>query len=306
MNKKRILIVGASGFVGSALKRRLKKDQTLEVFTPSSKEMDALDGQRVSSFLRENKIQYVYHAAANHAGIGTGICRHLYFLESNLIMNYNLVKASYENGIIKFITFGTSCCYNDETKYVMDEGDYWKNRSENTYGTCKRVLLEHLENQQHMDWVYLIPPNLYGPGDHFGKKDAHFIPATIKKFDDAVSDGTNEIMVWGDGSQKRDFVYIDDLVDILEKCLHTNVLDKKAVNISTAFGTSIKEVVLLIQKYMGCGQVKVCWDITKPTGVKQKVLDHRLFCRIMPDFVFTRIEEGIANTVNWHINKEQW
>lgn len=126
------------------------------------------------------QIDYVFHTAANHAGVGTGVQRELFFLESNLIMNYNLVKASYENGVKKFITFGTSCCYNDPQKEKFSEIDYWINKSEIAYGTCKRVMLEQLQLQDKMKWVYLVPPNLYGPGDHFGQKDTHFVPATVK------------------------------------------------------------------------------------------------------------------------------
>lgn len=305
MNAKKILIVGASGFVGGALKTRLEKEQDIQLFAPSSKEMDALDFKMTAEYIRKNQIEYVYHAAANHAGVGTGVNQPLYFLESNLIMNYNLVKASYENCVKKFMTFGTSCCYNDYSKILMDESDYWQNRSENTYGTCKRVMLEHLESQDRMQWVYLVPPNLYGPGDHFGEKNTHFIPATVQKFDDALFNETGAITVWGDGSQERDFVYIDDLIELLYQCLSTDLFNQRIVNVATAAGVSIKEVVLLIRKYMDCGQIQIHWDPQKPVGTKKKVLNNNLFRSLMPEFSFTDIETGIGKTIHWYLGSKQ-
>lgn len=297
-----VLIVGASGFLGSQLKRRLDKQKEITVYAPSHKEMDALCYEAVESYLRENDIEYVVHTAANHAGVGTGINKELFFLESNLIMNYNLVKASYQSGVKKFITFGTSCCYNNPSQLVFDESNYWDHKSEISYGTCKRVMLEQLELQSDMKWVYLVPPNLYGPGDHFGEKNTHFIPATIKKFDDAIQSGSNQVVVWGDGSQMRDFLYIEDLVDIIVDAIFCDKYDCMVLNVSTMRDVSIKEIVYLIRETWGCEQVDILWDTSKPTGVNRKTLDNSAFKKISPDFKFTGIEAGIAKIVEWHLN----
>ena len=183
-----ILLMGGSGFLGSQLLRVLSSEKYC-VFAPKHQELDAMSYEQLQGFIQDNGIDIVIHAVANHAGIGTGLNKELYFLESNLIMNFNLVKASYQNGVKKFITFGTSCCYNNPNQTVFSEDDYWKNKSEITYGTCKRVMLEQLRLQDAMSWVYLIPPNLYGPGYHFGEENTHFVPATFKKFDKARSLG---------------------------------------------------------------------------------------------------------------------
>lgn len=301
-----ILIVGASGFLGSQLLYRLQDKKNIVVFAPSHKKMDALDLQCVENYIREKQIDYVFHTAANHAGVGTGVQRELFFLESNLIMNYNLVKASYENGVKKFITFGTSCCYNDPQKEKFSETDYWINKSEIAYGTCKRVMLEQLQLQHKMKWVYLVPPNLYGPGDHFGQKDTHFVPATVKKFDDAISTGKNEITVWGDGSQMRDFLFIEDLVDVLEQTLEMDDYDNEIINVATGCDTTVKEIVLLIKKYFGHEEVKINWDTTKPTGVGKKSLDNSKFMNINPNYQFTDIENGIRKTIEWHLNGDKY
>lgn len=303
---KNILIVGASGFLGSQLLNRLQKKENIKLFYPSHAELDALNLESVREYLKTNRIEYVFHTAANHAGVGTGVKNELFFLESNLIMNYNLVKASYSCGVKKFITFGTSCCYNDPEKEKFYEDDYWTNKSEIAYGTCKRVMLEQLSLQDKMDWVYLIPPNLYGPGDHFGQKDTHFVPATVKKFDDAIATGSNEITVWGDGSQMRDFLFIEDLVDVLEMTLENDAYDNQLINIATGCDVTVKQIVLLIKKYFGHDEVKINWDISKPTGVGKKSLDNHRFMEISPKFKFTDIENGIRKTIEWHLNGDKY
>lgn len=303
---KNVLIVGGSGFLGSQLWNRLQKNDKLNIFCPSHKDLDALVYEQIESYIKEHQIEYVFHTAANHAGVGTGIQNELFFLESNLIMNYNLVKASYENGVKKFITFGTSCCYNDLAKEQFRETDYWVNKSETAYGTCKRVMLEQLSLQRKMDWVYFVPPNLYGPGDHFGQKDTHFVPATVKKFDDAVSTESNTVIVWGDGSQMRDFLFVEDLVDILCETLDSDKYDNKVLNVATGKDVSVKEVVLLVKKYFGCEEIEIQWDVTKPTGVRKKSLDNTKFMEIDPEFKFTNIEDGIRRTVAWHLNGDKY
>lgn len=303
---KKVLIVGGSGFLGSQLVVRFQKNQDLKIYCPSHKSMDALDYGQVDNYIKDNQIDYVFHTAANHAGIGTGIKNELFFLESNLVMNYNLVKASYENGVKKFITFGTSCCYNDLEKELFTESDYWTNKSEISYGTCKRVMLEQLSLQEKMNWVYLVPPNLYGPGDHFGQKHTHFVPATVKKFDDAIFSGKNVVTVWGDGSQMRDFLFIEDLVEVLCETLNSDKYDKKVLNIATGRDVSVKEIVLLIKKYYGHDEIEIEWDLTKPTGAKKKSLDNTNFKKISPDFKFTNIDEGIQKTLKWHLNGDRY
>lgn len=304
MAKKRVLLMGVSGFLGSQLFRRLKGDDTIDLYAPSHKVLDAASFGMLHEYLEENRIQIVIHAVANHAGVGTGVNKELYFLESNLLMNTNLVKASYECGVEKFITFGTSCCYNDPDQIIFTESDYWKNKSEISYGTCKRVMLEHLQRQNNMNWVYLVPPNLYGPGDHFGEKNTHFIPATYKKFEDAVKNGKKSIVVWGDGFQMRDFLYVEDLVEIVIRAIRTNMLDKEVINVATMSDCNIREVVSLIQKNLGYEDIVIEWDTSKPTGVKRKILDNSKLLKRLPGFKFTDISTGINLLTNWYLKMD--
>ncbi|MBQ7586823.1 MAG: NAD-dependent epimerase/dehydratase family protein [Lachnospiraceae bacterium] len=306
VKQRNVLVMGGSGFLGSQLVRRLQGLEEYQVFAPSHKELDACEYSQIVNFIKNNQIDIVIHAVANHAGIGTGVNQELYFLESNLLMNSNLVKASYESGIEKFITFGTSCCYNNPEQVVFTEEDYWKNKSEISYGTCKRVMLEQLQLQNAMNWVYLVPPNLYGPGDHFGEKHTHFVPATYKKFDDAIKENTGFITVWGDGSQMRDFLFVEDLIDIILKSIESEILDRQVMNIATMKDSSVKEVVTLIRETLGYMDIEIKWDTSKPTGVGRKVLDNSKFLSLIPDFKFTNINFGIETISKWHLNGDSY
>ena len=299
----RILITGASGFIGNALKIALKeKYPSYTIFTPSSKELNLLELTAVENYIKGNNIDTVYHVAAKHAGVGTGINKSLYFLEVNLMMNYNIVVAARKHGVKKIITFGSSCTYKKDLTHPAKETDLWDQQSENTYGTCKQVLLEHLQSQDSMTWVYLIPPNLYGPGDHFGETGVHFIPATVQKFQNAVAVGDKNIVVWGDGTQTRDFVYLTDIINILLDSLHSDKYDNQPINVATGVQVSIREIAELIREKMELNNIEILWDKNKPTGAKSRELDASLLMNISPDLKFTSISDGIEKTISWYRN----
>lgn len=302
MNKK-ILVTGGSGFIGRALTEELRSMFGQEnVLAPSSKELNLLDARHVDQYFKEHKIDVVYHMAARHAGIGSGISQELFFFETNLLMNYHIVSAARNHSVEKFITFGSSCSYQRHLNHPALESDLWNGHAENTYGTCKLTLLEHLQAQADMNWVYLIPPNLYGPGDHFGETGTHFVPATVKKFQQAVDTGENCIVIWGDGSQTRDFLYLDDVIRILNDALTTERYDGKPINISTGKQSSILRVTELIRNDLGLNHIEIRCDTTKPTGMKSREIGNGLFLTINPGYQFVRIEDGIRKTIAWYRN----
>ena len=294
-----ILVTGGHGFVGKALMGALRKNyHDTEIIAPTSKELDLLNSEKTLAFFHEHQIDCVFHLAARLGGVGLVSNKPLEFLESNLLINYNILRASLTSGVKKFITLGSSCSYSVDAPLPNRESDLWHGHPENTYGICKLVLLEHLISQTNMDWAYLIPPNIYGPGDHFGEKDAHFIPATVMKFQNALRENVDEIEVWGDGMQTRDFVYIDDMVYFLISAFENKEYSKKAVNVGTGIEVTIKEVVENIQSVMGLtGKVKINWAPDKPTGGKRKVFCNEALLQIEPNYRFVGIREGLERTL---------
>lgn len=296
-----MLVTGASGFIGRNLAAALRGIYGEErILTPTSRELNLLDLQAVENYFNNHDIQTVYHMAARHAGVGSGINQELLFLETNLMLNYNIVLVSRKHNVNKIITLGSSCTYSTQLPFAAKETDLWNQRSENTYGTCKQVLLEHLQTQKDMNWVYLIPPNLYGPGDHFGETGTHFIPATVQKFQKAKDEKKGSIVIWGDGKQTRDFLYLDDILKALIEALTTEKYDKQPINIATGKQVSILKITELIRKYMRLEDIEICCDTTKPAGLRTREIDNSLFISKNPEYRFVQIEEGIYKTIDWY------
>ena len=249
--------------MGTALTKALcERYPHAQVIAPTSKVLDLLDEQATNEYLKNSMPDVVYHLAARLGGVGLVSGQPLAFLENNLRINLDILQAveKYAGGGIRFITLGSSCCYAEDAPLPNRESDLWNGHPENTYGICKLVLLEQLVHQKNKNWVYLIPPNIYGPGDHFGDAHAHFISATVMKFQKAVEDGTNEIEVWGDGSQTRDFVYIDDMVHFLLAAMEDDRYTGRPVNIGTGKEVSVKDVTLTIRDILGLkDKVAVRW-----------------------------------------------
>lgn len=297
-----ILVTGGNGFIGHALTMALRRTYGEDtILAPSSRELNLLDINSVNDYFKVHHIDVVYHIAAKHAGVGSGISQPLYFLETNLMMNFNIVVAARNNGVSKLITFGSSCTYQTGLSHPAREEDLWDQRAENTYGTCKQVFLEHLQAQNSMRWVYLIPPNLYGPGDHFGESGTHFIPATVQKFQTARDLGEDHITVWGDGSQTRDFLYLQDVINILLEANETGEYDCLPVNFSTGRQVTIKQVTELIRQNMHLENIHIIWDTDKPVGLRSRELDNALFLRLNPGYRFIQVEDGIRATIEWYL-----
>lgn len=295
----KILVTGGNGFVGKNLVDKMKT-MSMEFFSPSSRELNLKRKNEIDRYLEDNKIDVIVHLAAKLGGVGLVMNKQTMFLEENLLINYNIVKSAYEHNVKKFITFGSSCCYGDSLPVPLGEESIWKDEPENTYGLCKLVILEHLKSQNIMNWVYLLPPNIYGPQDHFFEKDAHFIPATIQKIERAVLEGEKSISVWGDGTQVRDFLYVDDLVDVLIDSICSDIYDRIPVNVSTNVGVTVKETVEMLCELMGHEDLKIEWDVTKPTGSMKKIMSNKKIKEINPDIKFTQMRVGLEKMIDWY------
>lgn len=295
----KILITGANGFVGRALYEALNKHcPKADILAPSSRELNLLDYAKTEEYLRDASVDYIYHLAAQHGCVSLVSEKPLEMLETNLQINYNIVHAAMQTGVKKFITLGSSCSYSVDAPLPNSEKDLWYGHPENSYGVCKLVLLEHLASQKDMDWVYFVPANLYGAGDHFGGKNMHIIPATVMKFRDALASGKNEIEVWGDGTQLRDFVYIDDLICFLLAALRDKRYEKQVLNIGTGTETSVRELVEAIRKELGVTEkIAIRWNPEKPTGIMRKSLCNSELMKLEPDYKFVEMSAGLKETL---------
>lgn len=302
----RILITGSKGFVGTNLLNKIKDNSDIVLFTPSSSELNLMKYDDVDKYLKDNNIDTVIHLAMKFGDISTATNKQRQLLEDNLLLNYNIVKVSLNNSIKKFITFGSSSSYGSVSSPtdLLKEDYLWKDKPENTYGTTKLILLEHLQSQNDMNWVYLLLPNPYGPNDHFFEKGAHFIPATFMKIENALKNNLDYIEVWGDGSQIRDFLYVDDVIDALNDSVFTDKYDRTPLNLSTSNGNTIKRATELICEYMkeelDIPSIEIRYDLSKPTGAMGKIMSNEKIKEVNKNIKFTSFEDGLKKTVTWY------
>jgi GDP-L-fucose synthase len=244
------------------------------------------------------------HLAAVVGGIGANRERPGEFFFDNLIMGVQLMEIARQRGIEKFVSIGTVCAYPKFTPVPFKEDDLWNGYPEETnapYGLAKKMLLvqgQAYQQQYGFNSIYLLPVNLYGPNDNFDPSVSHVIPALIKKCVDARDNGANEIVVWGDGSATREFLYVEDAAEgIVLATQHYRKPDP--VNLGSAFEISIKDLVVLIAEITGF-RGKLNWDTTKPNGQPRRKLDTT---RAEHEFGFrarVAFREGLGRTIEWY------
>ncbi len=304
LKTKRILITGGAGFLGSFVVERLiqrgVKREDLRI--PRSRDCDlriwencvrAVDGMDI-----------VIHLAARVGGIGFNMRYPAELFYDNAIMGIQLMEAARQSGVEKFVAVGTVCAYPKFTPVPFREEDFWNGYPEETnapYGIAKKMFLVQAESyrkQYGFNAIYLIPVNLYGPGDNFDLENSHVIPALIRKCSDSVEEGCSEIVCWGDGSPTREFLYVGDCAEAI--VLATERYDKgEPVNIGSGFEISIKELMHLISELTGFKGV-IKWDTAKPNGQPRRCLDTS---RAEKEFGFrakTDLAEGLEKTIDWY------
>ena len=308
IKNKKILLTGGNGFVGRCVLKLLRKRdiKDSQVVIPSSKKSDL----RKMSVCREvtKNIDYVIHLAGNVGGIGYNRENPGKLFYDNISMGINLIEAARINKVKKFVCVGTICAYPKFTPTPFKEKNLWNGYPEETnapYGIAKKVLLVMLQayrQQYNFNGIYLLPVNIYGPGDNFDPKSSHVIAALIKKIYDAIKQKKNEIIVWGDGSATREFFYIEDAARAI--VMATEKYNKPdPVNIGTGFEISIKQLVNLISKIMKF-KGKIVWDKSKPNGQPRRRLD---VSKSKKEFGFaakTKFNQGLKKTINWYIHNQ--
>ncbi len=304
---KKVVVTGGAGFLGRAVVAELEKKGCLNIMVPRSKQYDLTKNSAVKRLLKDADPDIVLHLAAVVGGIGANRKYPGKYFYDNLMMGVQLIEQSRLRGLEKFVAVGTICAYPKFTKVPFQEKDLWNGYPEETnapYGLAKKMLLvqsQAYRQQYGFNSIYLLPVNLYGPGDNFSPETSHVIPALIKKCIDAKSKGETSISVWGTGKATREFLYVDDAArGIVLAAEKYNEPD--AVNLGSGIEISIKELVFLVARLTGF-KGNIIFDKTKPDGQPRRCLDTSLAVKKFGFKAGMKLEQGLKKTIQWYKQK---
>lgn len=309
MNKEtKIYIAGHKGMVGSSIWRKLSNEGYTNLVGKSSKELDLRDQNSVNDFFSTEKPSVVIDAAARVGGIMANSTFPYQFLMENLQIQNNLIDASLNNNVSKFIFLGSSCIYPKLSKQPIKEEYLLTDSLEQTnewYAIAKIAgvkACEAIKKQFGKDYISLMPTNLYGTHDNFDYETSHVLPSMLRKFHEAKENNNSPVTLWGSGNPMREFLFVDDLADSVLFCIQ-NKLKKSLYNIGTGTDLTIKDLALLIQKITGhTGQI--IWDSSKPDGTPRKLMNVDLMKKEGWSYS-TELEIGITKTYNWFLENEK-
>jgi GDP-L-fucose synthase len=304
LERKRLVVTGGAGFLGQHLVRRLEQMGCRDFFAPLHTDYDLTRPDAIERLFVEHRPEVLIHLAAVVGGIGANRANPGRFFYENVIMGVQLIEAARRHAVAKTIVLGTICSYPKFTAVPFSEEDLWNGYPEETnapYGIAKKALLVQCQSyrqQYNMNAVFLLPVNLYGPGDNFELESSHVIPALIRKCVEAVDQGRNDIVLWGDGSVTREFLYVEDAAEGI--ILAAEQYDKpEPVNLGSGVEISIRDLAGKIARITGFSG-RMLWDTTKPNGQPRRCLD---VCRAEREFGFratTQFEVGLRKTAEWY------
>ena len=307
LTTKRICITGGAGFLGTHLVKSLEEHGAHNIFIPKIEDYDLVKGKDIQRMLKDARPDVIIHLAAHVGGIGANLERPAEFFYDNLMMGVQLIHEAWLQGVEKFVAIGTICAYPKFTPVPFREENLWDGYPEETnapYGLAKKMLLvqsQAYRQQYGYNAIFLLPVNLYGPGDNFNPASSHVIPALIRKCLEAKERGDNQIIAWGDGSPTREFIYVKDAADGIR--LATERYDgAEPVNIGSSFEISIKDLIGKITQMTGFDG-EIVWDTNKPNGQPRRKLDTT---RAEAYFGFkakTDFDKGLQQTIDWYIEK---
>ncbi len=299
----RIYVAGHKGLVGSAIMEKLKREGYDNLIYHTSAELDLRRQDRVEAFFSERKPEFVFLTAARVGGIQANNRYSAEFIYDNLMIQTNVIHAAYQNGVKKLLFTGSTCIYPKYAEQPLKEEYLLTGKLEETneaYAIAKIAgikMCQHYNKQYGTNYIAVMPTNLYGPGDNFDLETAHVLPALLRKFHEAKDNGQEEVVIWGTGKPRREFLYINDLADALFY-LMKNCNGNGIVNIGTGEDISIKGLALLIKKITGYPG-RITFDTSKPDGTPRKLVDVSRLNKIgwKP---YTGLKDGIKKTYQWY------
>jgi len=302
LENKKILVTGGNGFLGRIVVEKLKKLNVKVLINPSSKELDL----RVQSNCKKavHDIDIVFHLAGKGGGIEYMRNNPAETFYDNIMMGTQLINEAKNENIEKFIALGTVCSYPKFSSIPFTENNFWEGYPEETnaaYGLSKKMMTvqsEAYRNQFNFNSISVIPTNLFGPGDDFNPNTSHVIPGIISKISKAMSTNSKEIILWGDGTPTRDFLYVDDAADgIILAGEKYN--DSYPLNLGAQKEISIKELANTISRLMNFDG-KINWDTTKPNGQPRRCVSNEMAEQKIGFVPKISLEDGLKKVITWH------
>ncbi len=305
LRDKRVIVTGGTGFLGSHLVERLSALGVASIENPRSRDCDLVQPGAVRALYQRVRPDVVFHLAARVGGIGANQKNPGAYFHDNMMMGVNVLEQARQvGGIQKIIMVGTICAYPKFAPVPFREADLWNGYPEETnapYGVAKKALMvmaDAYRRQYGLNAICLLPVNLYGPRDNFDLEMSHVIPAMIRKFIEAEARSEREVVLWGDGSPTREFLYVDDCADALVLAAQ-RYEQSDPVNVGAGFEISIRDLAELTARLCGYGG-KLVWDTNRPNGQPRRMLDTTLARERFGFAAKVSLEEGLARTIAWY------
>ncbi len=301
---RRVCVTGGAGFLGSFVTEKLRQRGAAHIYVPLIEEYDLVRPEDIQRMYDTAQPDIVIHLAALAGGIGANRARPADFFYINLMMGVQLMHEAWKRGLEKFVAIGTICAYPKFTPLPFMEKNLWNGYPEETnapYGLAKKMLLVQAQayrDQYNFNTIYMLPVNLYGPGDNFNLETSHVIPAMIRKCVEAQERNDEQVVLWGDGSPTREFLYVEDAAEgiVLASERYNG---REPFNLGSGMEISIKDLAEMIARLTGYNG-KLVWDTSKPNGQPRRALD---VSRAKEYFGFEAkmpFEEGLRRTIAWY------